>query len=92
MIEKMISNCYLPLMGDLLIRNVPEELHALLKQVAKVQRRSVAQQSIEVLRRGLTGLQHDGGLPPLIIPQGEPVTMDDLVRWADEHLETRGQP
>jgi plasmid stability protein len=78
-------------MGDLLIRNVPEELHALLKQVAKVQRRSVAQQSIEILRRGLAGLQ-DGGLPPLIIPQGEPVTMDDLVRWADQDLETRGHP
>jgi plasmid stability protein len=77
-------------MADLLVRNLPADLHARLKESAKVHRRSVTQETIEVLKRGLDAVPRSAALPPLIVPRKmDSVTMEDLVRWAHEDLEQR---
>ena len=76
-------------MADLLVRNLPAELHARLKESAKVHRRSVTQETIEVLKRGLDTGPRSAVLPPLIVPKANTVTMEDLIRWTNEDLELR---
>jgi plasmid stability protein len=77
-------------MPDLLVRNLPADLHDRLKAAAAEHRRSVTQETIELLKVGLNALPRTTDLPSLIIPRGEPVTMEQIVRWADDDLETRG--
>ena len=77
-------------MPDLLVRNLPAEIHERLKEAAAEHRRSVTQEAIEALRLGLDAMPRSIELPPLIVPRGEPVTMDQLIHWADDDLESRG--
>lgn len=50
----------------------------------------MTQETIELLKVGLNALPRNTQLPSLIIPRGEPVTMEQIVRWTDDELETRG--
>jgi len=73
-------------MPDLLIRNLPSELHARLKASATAHRRSMAQEAIIVVEKGLATAVLESTprpLPEPLIPR-RPITMDETLRWLDE--------
>lgn len=79
-------------MTDPFIRNLPADLHARLEALAKIHGRSFAEEVIAMLKRGLTLIPRPA-LPPLIVPaKRDSVTMEDLVRWANEDTEPEGNP
>jgi hypothetical protein len=85
------TNRYHSGMPNLLIRNLPPELHARLKAQAKAHRRSLAGETVEVIEKGLgMGNSRPISLPDPIVPRGKPVSTDTLLAWIDDGLETRG--
>ncbi|MEI8037009.1 MAG: plasmid stability protein [Verrucomicrobiota bacterium] len=81
-------------MPDLLIRNVPHDLHARLKAAATEHRRSVTQETIATLE---LGLRNGGTVPapprlPEPIKMRRPTTMEETLRFIDDGLERRGMP
>lgn len=72
-------------MPDLLIRNLPEDLHARLKVAAAAHRRSVTQETIATLERGLN--THDSTerqpLPPPMVPRKK-ITMNETLEYIRE--------
>jgi len=79
-------------MPNLLIRNLPPELHARLKAAAEANRRSVTQETIATLEAGLRGAPGPRSitLPEPIRLNGPPLTTDEIQAMIDEGLETRG--
>lgn len=80
-------------MPDLLIRNVPHDLHARLKAAATAHRRSVTQETIATIELGL----RSGGtvsapprLPKPIKLVGPPLSNDQVLAMIDDGLESRG--
>ncbi len=77
-------------MPDLLIRNVPPELHARLKAAAAAHRRSLTQEAIQIIESNLSSVPP----PPRILPDPiqlrRPTTMEETQRFIDEDIETRG--
>lgn len=72
-------------MPDLLIRNLPPELHARLKASAEAHRRSVTQETISTLELGLSlsAQSRAGALPPPLVPR-RPVTMEETLGYIRE--------
>lgn len=78
-------------MPDILIRNLPPELHAQLKASAARHRRSVTQETIAIIDEKL------GAVPaaaPARLPEpiklSRPTTMEETLRFIDDGLERRG--
>lgn len=69
-------------MPDLLIRNVPPELHARLKAAAAAHRRSLTQEAIQII---------EGNLSPMS-PPSRPATMEATLRFIDQGQKNRSQP
>jgi len=72
-------------MPDLLIRNLPIELHARLKAAAVEHRRSVTQETIATIEAGLRAAPQPRAikLPEPIKPR-RPITMEETLRYIDE--------
>lgn len=82
-------------MPDLLVRNLPQELHARLKAQAKAHRRSLAGEVLEVIEKGLQVTAQPPPAPvhlPPPIPLQRPTTMAETLRFIDDNVETRGMP
>jgi hypothetical protein len=79
-------------MPDILIRNVPHELHAQLKAAAALHRRSVTQEAIQIMANNL---MPESPLPhPLPRPTQlrRPNTAEEMQRSLDEGQKNRSQP
>lgn len=75
-------------MPDLLIRKLPPELHDRLKAAAVVHRRSVNQETIATLERGLNtsgqvAVSNLSNLPEPLIPS-RPITMMETLEYIRE--------
>jgi plasmid stability protein len=72
-------------MPDLLIRNLPPELHARLKASAEAHRRSVTQETIATLERGISvsGKSRIPTLPAPLVPR-RPITMEETLSFVRE--------
>lgn len=79
-------------MPDLLIRNLPPELHARLKAAAAAHRRSLTQEAIQMIENGLESDSNPEArpLPELIKLVGPPLTNEQILAMIDDGLETRG--
>lgn len=72
-------------MPDLLIRNVPAELHARLKAAAAAHRRSVTQETIATIEMGLrTGSESTPRALPEPIRPLRPITMEETLRYIED--------
>jgi hypothetical protein len=80
-------------MPDLLIRNLPTELHARLKASAAAHRRSVTQETIATLERGLSSPEPASifSLPDPLVPR-RPITMEEPLRFIEEGRKNHSQP
>ena len=74
-------------MSTLVIKNLPEVLHARLKDQAERNRRSVTQEAISLIETGITVPRLAPTLSPPIKLQGGPVTTADLETWMTEGRE-----
>jgi plasmid stability protein len=72
-------------MPDLLIRNLPAELHTRLKVAAVAHRRSVTQETIATLERGLSAPDPSERpiLPPALVPRRK-ITMKETLGYIRE--------
>ncbi len=72
-------------MPNLLIRNLPPELHARLKAAAATHRRSVTQETIATLERGLNASSPSQlhNLPEPLVP-ARPITMEETLGYIRE--------
>lgn len=80
-------------MASLLIRNLPPELHARLKASAAANRRSLTQEAILIVEKGLAAANVETFPKPLPEPirlKGPPPTTEQLLAMIDDGLETRG--
>jgi plasmid stability protein len=77
-------------MPDLLIRNVPPELHARLKAAAAAHRRSLTQEAIQIIENNLLPKPSPARPFPKPIQLRSPTTMEETQRFIDEDIETRG--
>jgi plasmid stability protein len=73
-------------MPNLLIRNVPPELHARLKASAASHRRSLTQETILIMEQGLAAGSAETFPKPLPEPfkPRRPITMEETLRFMDE--------
>lgn len=73
-------------MPNLLIRNLPEELHARLKESAASHRRSVTQEAILIVEKGLAAAEGENypRTLPVPFPLKRPTTMEETLRFIDE--------
>ena len=80
-------------MPDLLIRNLPSDIHIRLKAAAANHRRSVTQETIATLELGLRARAAPltPSLPEPLKPR-RPITMKETLRHIDNGLELRGMP
>jgi plasmid stability protein len=65
-------------MSTLVIKNVPDALHARLKALATRNRRSVTQEVITLIEREVGGSRPVPKLPPLVKLKGGPLTIDEV--------------
>jgi hypothetical protein len=73
-------------MPNLLIRNLPADLHARLKAAAEAHRRSVNQETIAIIDEKL-GAGAAKTIPPRLpepIKPRRPITMEETLRYIDE--------
>jgi plasmid stability protein len=72
-------------MPNLLIRNLPSELHAKLKASAEAHRRSINQETIATLLQGLEMNDSNSlpNLPPAFRPT-RPITMKQTLKFMNE--------
>ena len=75
-----------PVMANLLIRNLPPELHARLKASAAAHRRSLTQEAILVVEKGLAAgaLESIQRTLPAPLKPRRPITMEETLRLIDE--------
>jgi plasmid stability protein len=71
-------------MSTLVIKNVPEDLHDRLRQQAERNRRSVTQETLVLIERGLGSHRRTIDLPPPIKLKGGPLTAEELEKWRNE--------
>jgi plasmid stability protein len=69
-------------MPDLLIRNVPPELHARLKAAAAAHRRSLTQEAIQIIESNLSPVS----------PPSRPAPLEESPRYIDQCQKNRSQP
>jgi plasmid stability protein len=74
-------------MSTLVIRNLPDDLHARLKGQAERNRRSVTQEAISMLQVGLVAPRTAPPLPPPIKLRGGPVTTREIEAAIDADRE-----
>ncbi|MCH7224983.1 FitA-like ribbon-helix-helix domain-containing protein [Haloferula sp. A504] len=79
-------------MADLLIRNLPADLHARLKVVAASHRRSINQEVIATIEKALLAapLPRAMDLPDPIRLKGPALSAEDTQRFIDDDIEARG--
>ena len=65
-------------MATLVVKDVPEQLHAALKERAQANRRSVAKEVLTLLERELISPRRAPHLPPPVRLRGGPITIDEL--------------
>jgi plasmid stability protein len=68
-------------MSTLVIKNLPEDLHARLKEQAERHRRSVTMEAVTLIERGLTSARRPPRLGPPIKLKGGPLKSGDLEAW-----------
>jgi len=68
-------------MSTLVIKNFADDLHALLKEQAERNRRSVTKEVISIIERDLTAPRIAPKLSPPVKLKGGPLTDRDLDRW-----------
>ena len=80
-------------MPDILVRNVPPELHEQLKAAAAVHRRSVTQEAIAIIEEKLAATPTEAPvrLPEAIKPQ-IPNTMEENLHFIGQGQKNRSQP
>lgn len=71
-------------MADLLIRNVPPEVHSRLKASAKSNRRSLTQEAIAILDERLKATPLSPPLLPEPIKPSRPITMQETIGYIDD--------
>lgn len=77
-------------MPDLLIRNVPPELHARLKAAAAAHRRSLTQEAIQIIEDNLVPVPPSPLREPIKLRR--PTTMEETLRFIDQGQKNRSQP
>jgi plasmid stability protein len=65
-------------MGTLLLRNIPDHLHALLKTQARRNRRSLSDEVVSLIKQALAGQRTVVELPPPIELKGGQLTIADI--------------
>jgi plasmid stability protein len=65
-------------MATLVVKDVPDDLHAALKQRAQQHRRSVAKEVLTMLERELAVPRRAPNLPPPIKLKGGPITIEEI--------------
>lgn len=68
-------------MGTLVIKNLPEVLHARLKEQADRNRRSVTKEAVTLIERGLAPSRKAPELGPPIKLKGGPLTAAEIEAW-----------
>jgi plasmid stability protein len=79
-------------MPDLLIRNIPPELHSRLKAAAAAHRRSVTQEAIQIIANNLVPPPPPPSPLPSPIQLRRPATAEEAQRLIDEGQKNRSQP
>jgi len=74
-------------MSTLVIKNLPEDLHARLKDQSERNRRSVTQEAISLIEIGITVPRLAPTLTPPLKLKGGPLTTEDILAWVDEGRE-----
>lgn len=74
-------------MSTLVIKNLPEDLHARLREQAERNRRSVTMEVITLIERGVTHKRVPPTLSPPIRLKGGPISDRDIETW-----KKRGRP
>ncbi len=77
-------------MPDLLIRNVPPELHARLKAAASAHRRSLTQEAIQIMENNLLPAPPPPRPLPRPIQLRRPTTTEETQRFIDDDIDARG--
>ena len=68
-------------MSTLVIKNLPDDLHARLKDQAERNRRSVTMEAITLIERGVLPARKAPKLGPPIKLKGGPLTTAEIERW-----------
>jgi plasmid stability protein len=69
------------IMSTLVIKNLPDELHARLREQAERNRRSVTKEAVTLIERGLASARVAPELPRPLKLKGGPVTERELESW-----------
>ena len=68
-------------MSTLVIKNLPDDLHARLREQAERNRRSVTMEAVTLLERGLAPSRKARALGPPIKVKGGPLTAAEIAAW-----------
>lgn len=79
-------------MPDILIRNVPPELHARLKASAAAHRRSLTQEAIQLIENNLLPKPSPSRPLPKPFQLRRPTTMEETLRYIEIGQKNRSQP
>lgn len=71
-------------MSALVIKNLPDDLHARLREQAERNRRSVTKEAVTLIERGLIPLRKAPELGPPIKLKGRALTTDEIEAWIAE--------
>jgi hypothetical protein len=71
-------------MSTLVIKNLPEDLHARLRAQAEQNRRSVTKEAVTLIEKGLAIPRRAPVLPPPIKLKGGPLTTSEIEAWIAE--------
>jgi hypothetical protein len=74
-------------MSTLVIKNLPDDLHARLKDQADRHRRSVTQEAILLIETGITVPRLAPMLAPPVKLKGGQLTTEEILTWVDEGRE-----
>jgi hypothetical protein len=74
-------------MSTLVVKNLPDDLHARLKDQAERNRRSVTQEAISLIQVGLVAPRIAPKLPPPIKLKGGPLTTEEIETAINEGRE-----
>ncbi len=71
-------------MGTLVIKNLPDDLHARLRDQAERNRRSVTKEAVTLIERGLAPMRKAPALGPPIKLKGGRLTPEQIEAWIAE--------
>lgn len=71
-------------MSTIVIKNLPDELHARLKDQAKRNRRSITMEVVTLIERGTATKRVAPLLSPPIKLKGGPITNKDIEAWTND--------